>query len=88
MYDIDESKWNNEKACAVAQNCVFNHEDGKQVNQVHMIHPGGTTCKMCNRFFQYAENNRDDFTFVCYKCTQTKGYLLECNPMSKGSSNA
>ena len=81
MYDIDGSKWDNEKACSVPQSYVYDPEASNQVEQVHLNNPGGTNCKLCNRFFQYAENNRDDYTFVCFKCMQTKSYLLKCNPI-------
>lgn len=28
----------------------------------------GCSCKKCKEFFEYASNNQDDKTFICYAC--------------------
>ena len=53
------------------------------VEQIVLHHPGGMACKLCKKFIQYAGVNRDDDTFVCKRCRDTKGYMLKCNTLSK-----
>lgn len=80
-YDIDEAKFDGVKACAVTQRQVYEPVAIKPTKQINQSDPGGINCKLCKRFYQYAEVNRDDDTMVCYKCRQTKGYLLKCHPI-------
>jgi len=53
----------------------------KPVQQVVLHEPGGTHCKLCKKFIQYAGANRDDGSFVCRRCVQSKGHTLTCKPI-------
>ncbi len=64
-----------------AWNWITKHESYVYILQVHkdgmIVHskvPGvdatldGLTCNKCSNFFQYAENNQPDGSFVCWSC--------------------
>lgn len=81
VFNIDPNKWLGQKACPILPKFVYVPEAQVKIEQVHKPDPGGMNCKLCNKFVQYADVNRDDGTFACHSCVDTKSYLLKCNPL-------
>jgi len=51
--------------------------------QIRSSNPGGASCKLCKKFVQYANVNRDDGTFVCRRCVQARAWSLSCKPLKE-----
>lgn len=82
-YDINYTKYGGKQAVPVRQNYIYTKTYAAEVDQINCSEPGGMPCKLCKKFIQYADVNRDDGTFVCYKCRNTKSWMLKCKPVER-----
>jgi len=80
-YDIAD-KWVGSKGAYINHDHIWPTGASAPAQQVRLNAPGGMACKLCKKFIQYAGVNRDDGTFACKKCRETKGYLLKCKPLA------
>jgi hypothetical protein len=81
-YDVAD-KFIGERGTYIEPAHIWSDHVSAPTQQLVLHSPGGMTCKLCEKFIQYAGVNRDDGGFVCHKCVSTKGWKLTCQPLKK-----
>jgi len=79
-YDVPD-KHLGMRGCYIGTDNVWPIQASAPTQQVVLHSPGGMACKLCKKFIQYAGVNRDDGTFVCKKCRETKSWMLKCKAL-------
>jgi len=79
-YDVPD-KFNGNKGMFIHTRHVWVPQIKSPTKQIRSSTPGGSHCKLCKKFIQYANANRDDGTFACRRCIQSTPWLLKCKPL-------